>query len=319
MRCVDRYVGTGCPEELGMHLQIYPDVATFTDLAGPALLAREAEHNLMLGLLSELARNPLLFGARPPYMAAVLADGAPRALALMTPPHNLILAAGCAPEALALIADDLCQRHPELPGVVGPVADSAAFARLWQVRRGGAARRALAERIYQLTEVRPPAGVPGRLRLAGPPDLALVTDWIGAFAREALGEEGAGAARAAERWLAGRARCTCGTTGVRRRWPASPGRRRTACASAWSTPRPSGAGAATPAPPWPRPASSSSTPGGASASCSPIWATRPRTISTRRSATGRSAMWTSGALRRAAKDGFLLWRVANPPKLPLCG
>ncbi len=68
----------------------------------------------------------------PPYLVIVEAGGAPVAAALMTPPHNLVLSLSDAPEALRLIAEDVHCRHPVLPGVLGPRAESGALR-----RRGG--------------------------------------------------------------------------------------------------------------------------------------------------------------------------------------
>jgi len=186
-----------------MQLNVYADLTAFAALVRPALLEREAEHNLILGLLSELERDPLLFGAAPPYAAAATGGGAPAAVALMTPPHNLILAGGGAPEALALLADDLALRFPDLPGLLASAPVGAQFIPLWRDRRGAHARRTRAERIYELTEVSAPAPAPGRLRPAAPDDRALVAAWFAAFLREALDEDGSGADRLADRWLAG--------------------------------------------------------------------------------------------------------------------
>ncbi len=186
-----------------MQLTRYAEVAAFAARATPFLAQHEAEHNLLLGLLADLGRDPLAFG-EPPYLAAVEQAGAVVAVALMTPPHHLLLSRAAAPDALELIAEDVALFRPDLPSLQAPAELASAFVRLWERRSGGTATRIFAERIYQLTAVRPPAAVPGHLRQATAGDRALVHAWVDAFLREALGEiDPARAARSAERWLAG--------------------------------------------------------------------------------------------------------------------
>ena len=64
--------------------------AEFLDLAGPLLTADEARSNLILGIAGVLRDRPEVY---PEFGLWVVADGgAPVAAALVTPPHNLILA-----------------------------------------------------------------------------------------------------------------------------------------------------------------------------------------------------------------------------------
>ena len=49
-------------------------VAEFLERAGAFLLAREAEHGLILGLAARLLPNPRLYGSDP-YLAVVETDG----------------------------------------------------------------------------------------------------------------------------------------------------------------------------------------------------------------------------------------------------
>jgi predicted GNAT family acetyltransferase len=165
-----------------MHLERYTDAASFYQRAEPFLLAHEAEHNLQLGICTTLLRQPEVYPL-PPYLGVVEEDGEIITVALRTPPHNLILSliprTDRAPEALALLARDVAQDHPDLPGVLGPSAWSEALAH----------RQGMRERIYALTAVRPPAGVPGQMRRATEADRALLERWLAAFAAEALRDD----------------------------------------------------------------------------------------------------------------------------------
>jgi predicted GNAT family acetyltransferase len=66
----------------------------------------------------------------------------------------------------------------------------------------------MAQRIFQLTRVRPPAEVPGRLRRGEARDRARIGEWVAAFTREAMGPHTPVDApdAVAERWLSSPAR-----------------------------------------------------------------------------------------------------------------
>ena len=74
----------------GNHLRFFTDAGQFLERVQPFLLRREAEHCLILGLLDGL-RSGDQWGAAPPLMGLVENNGEVAAVALMTPPHNLIL------------------------------------------------------------------------------------------------------------------------------------------------------------------------------------------------------------------------------------
>jgi predicted GNAT family acetyltransferase len=62
------------------------------------------------------------------------------------------------------------------------------------------------ERIFQLTAVTPPPPIPGRARIAGPADRALVARWLDAFIREALEDEPSDVEAMTDRWISRRGR-----------------------------------------------------------------------------------------------------------------
>jgi predicted GNAT family acetyltransferase len=187
-----------------MDLRRYGDVAAFLAAAEPFLVEREAEHNLILGVTSNLRDAPEEFTGAP-YLATVLANGRVVAAAMQTPPFNLVLSEIDHPGAVAALADDLIDR--DLPGALGPVDHVRAFVDARLSRGGSPARLIVSERIFRLTEVRPPAPVPGRVRAAEPADRPLVLAWIDAFMREALEPtDPADVAAMTDRWLARRGR-----------------------------------------------------------------------------------------------------------------
>lgn len=180
----------------------------FIQHAGSFLLEREAEHNLMLGLAAELEHNLLVWGSQP-YMAVVKDAGRVIGAALMTPPHNLILSHMEEDAALHAIAADVATFDAAPPGVLAASAQAARFAEIWCAPRGLRPQRNVAERIFQLTAVRPTRAVPGSMRVATKADRPLLVAWIGAFHAEATPhnagataeETAAHAEKAADRWF----------------------------------------------------------------------------------------------------------------------
>ena len=186
-----------------MELQRYADVEDFLAAAGDFLVAREAEHNLILGVSQNVRDTPDAFTA-PPYFATVR-DG-PRivAVALQTPPFQLVLSEIDDAAAVPMLADDLAGR--DLPGAVGPVEHVRAFMNARTARGAPPAHLATSERIFQLTAVTPPPLAAGHARIAQPADRALVARWLDAFMREALEDDPSDVEAMADRWISRRGR-----------------------------------------------------------------------------------------------------------------
>jgi uncharacterized protein len=184
-----------------MRLDRYARVADFLAAAGDFLATREAEHNLILGVSSSMGASPDRYDA-PPYQAVVSDGDRVLMTALRTPPYNLILSEVDDSAALALLADDLAGSH--LPGVVGPPAAARDFADRWVQATGGTWSVVIDERVYRLTELRPPRPAPGSWRLAEPSDRALLAGWLVDFGIEAMNDADAVRVELAlEDWEAG--------------------------------------------------------------------------------------------------------------------
>lgn len=172
-----------------MELRRFNDLDAFEATAQPYLLRREAEHNLMLGLIASLRAGEYDV---EPYLASVVGEAGPVLVALRTPPHNMILSyVDASPtdveRALTLVADDARRAYGDtLPGVLASKPFSADFARVWQRLTDQTHVLNRAERIYQLDAVIHPQGVPGTMRRVVAADRELCLRWIGAFMQEAL-------------------------------------------------------------------------------------------------------------------------------------
>jgi hypothetical protein len=169
-----------------LRLARYSNANDFLATAGAYLQAREAEHNLILGLAGTLRDEPGTNHEAPPLFATVTDGERVVAAALRTPPRNLVLSEVDLPAAVVVLADGLAGE--ELPGVVGPPEAVRRFAERWTERTGDAWDVQLEERIFRLRRVVAPRPTPGVMRAATAGDRDLVVEWIVAFEREALPE-----------------------------------------------------------------------------------------------------------------------------------
>jgi uncharacterized protein len=186
----------------------YDSPDAFLERVGPFLAEREAEHNLLFGIVDALRRDASV-SAGPAYLAAVSDGGRVVAAALRTPPNNLVLSEIDEPDAGAaidaIVVDRIAAGDP-IPGAIGPVGVVRAFAERWAARTGASDRRLLAERAFRISRVIAPPAAPGSMRTAGPGDRDLLIAWLRAFMAEALPEEEnriTDAEQAVDRWLRG--------------------------------------------------------------------------------------------------------------------
>ncbi len=224
-----------------MQVERPSDADSFLERAGPFLLEREAEHNLLLGIAGQLRSDLRRYG-EDPYFAVALDGGRIAGVALRTPPHNLILSLVDDERAHEPLAADAQATFGRLPGVIGPSDAVAKFVRVWEERTGSTGRVAMRERTYRAVEARPPENVPGELRPYDKGDRELVLAWTRRclMRRARIPTPGSSAARQIQT-----AGSSSGTTVSRSRSAASAAPPRTGSGLGRSLPRRSCAGAAT--------------------------------------------------------------------------
>ena len=156
------------------------------DRARSFLLGNEARHILMLGLMA----TPELFEDFRMWAVVEGEEEEPLAVALMTPPHNIVVSRPAVPAAISALANGLAEEGVALPGVVGAVPEVEAFVEAWREVTGTRAALEMSQRLHRLSSVRD-LGVspPGALRRVTPRDRDLVVDWLLAFSAEALSED----------------------------------------------------------------------------------------------------------------------------------
>lgn len=163
----------------------------FLERAGSFLAAREAQHNLILGLAGRLVGDAHVFGDDDPYFAVAKRDGAIIGAAMRTPPHNVILSEIDDLEACGAFARDVRGVFAAIPGAIGPTDAVAAFASTWAELTGVRREQVLSQCIYEADAVEPPHGVPGGARGYTEADRPLVRAWLEDFPLAADGDAGA--------------------------------------------------------------------------------------------------------------------------------
>jgi predicted GNAT family acetyltransferase len=169
-----------------MKTEIVSDPTDFRRRAAP-LLADEARHNLILGILGTLISAPDVYPERRLFL--VTDESGPQCAAVMTPPYNLILADTPDPKALSVLIEALLVEDLEMPGVIGNQPTIDRFVGEWRRITGGRADLQMEQGVFVLTEVSGIVGGPGMPRPGEPADQRLLEQWMRTFIAEALPDE----------------------------------------------------------------------------------------------------------------------------------
>jgi drug/metabolite transporter (DMT)-like permease/predicted GNAT family acetyltransferase len=167
---------TSLPER-GLRLTRHDDIDDFEAHALDFLSAREAEHNLFLGICSQIRARQY----RDPYLVTVEDGERIVAAAFRTPPFPLGLSQIDASGAVELIAEHAHETFGTLPGFHGPKVDAGIFAELWSRLSGQRAQLKMEQRIYEAAKVHAPEKVPGTFRPADENDRATLINFLEHF------------------------------------------------------------------------------------------------------------------------------------------
>lgn len=145
------------------------------------LLKREAENNLLLGLLARMADGEdmgSVFGYGEDH------DGI-QSVFLNTKGNRIILSDGAdwTDEEAAQLAGLVQTLTPDLPGVIGPVKQAKQFARAWQQLNDKQINVHMNQFIYQLDKVEEAGAAIGKMREANNEDFAQLRDWLIRFGK----------------------------------------------------------------------------------------------------------------------------------------
>jgi predicted GNAT family acetyltransferase len=162
----------------------FQDATEFYRHVEPFLLVHEAEHNLLFGIMNAIMTTNSY--QLPPYLACVQQADEVVAVAMRTPPYNLLLSNMADPSILQWIAQDVQTVFGELRGVLGTKALSKSFADIWEGLSGQKYHLNFQQRIYRLEQVNPVSGVTGEYRKPTEDNRELLVQWIMDFSAEAV-------------------------------------------------------------------------------------------------------------------------------------
>ncbi|MEM7552698.1 MAG: GNAT family N-acetyltransferase [Cyanobacteria bacterium P01_A01_bin.84] len=184
-----------------MKIHRFENPHPFYDTVSKYLLKDEGENILPIGICETLSNNPKYYDSQP-YMVSVRVDDEIIAVAIRTPPHNLVLSKVKNLEAIELIAQDLYSQQiysqqlysqkqysqkQNLPGVSGLITESFTFAKLWNYLTGSNYCTRIHLRIHRLQTVKEIKTTHGYIRPATEKDKSLLCQWYEEFSIEAMG------------------------------------------------------------------------------------------------------------------------------------
>ncbi|MCX7593696.1 MAG: GNAT family N-acetyltransferase [Fischerella sp.] len=170
-----------------MKLQRFDDASLFYNRVKDYLLSQEAMHNLLLGIADTLIHYPNRYKSQP-YLATVEVDREIVAVAMRTPPYDLVLSQIKDLGAVEVIAKDLHLSLEVISGVNAPTVEAKAFAQAWRSLTNQSYQLKIAMRAFQLEQVQNISQASGYLRLATESDKELLVRWFEAFYLEAVGK-----------------------------------------------------------------------------------------------------------------------------------
>jgi len=155
------------------------DVAEYLERVESFLCASPVKHSVLLTSAHRCVAEPVT-GA---LWLWVESEGQVVAAGQLIPPWRAYVSLGTY-SAMIDLSTALHELRPELSGVGGMRTAAEAFAHRWRELTRREAVAAMEQGVYVADEVRHPAGVPGRLRLAEAVEAPLVQAWSGGFSAE---------------------------------------------------------------------------------------------------------------------------------------
>lgn len=160
----------------------YKDFIVFQKEVIPFLKQNEAEHSLLLGIISSLSEKD----KKPLVMATVVRDGRTTAVFFQNNPLQIIVAKEGAfiPREIHEIAAQLHTSFLDIPGLIGEKKFTMRLAEYLADIRVVKAKVHMNQRLYKLEKIKKPARKTGTLRKVNESDIDQITDWIYQFCIE---------------------------------------------------------------------------------------------------------------------------------------
>ena len=165
-----------------MKFNLYNDINKYTDDVIDILIQNEIQNNL---LISNCLRGKEGEDASKWFIATVNGrDGVPKLIALMTPPHNVVLYEldnNPNDKAIDLLVHEAVARGVRIPGVLAEKSLACRFADRYTSAGGSIKEDGKKMRIYRLDKVNEISFSSGRLRPAHQNDMYFLPYWNIAF------------------------------------------------------------------------------------------------------------------------------------------
>lgn len=173
-----------------MDIRYYHDASDFLAHTGKYLAENEARYGLIIGLTKALETRPELFGGEPWFCSTGTGTDI-NAVAIRTPPHNVILAqfSGSLETIGEQFVTAVSEKYGTVPGVVGDKDLGDIFAHLWCKKYNIKIAHTMSQRIHRLDKVNDVPLSPGKFRTATMSDKELLTEWFEGFRIDIGGEE----------------------------------------------------------------------------------------------------------------------------------
>lgn len=155
------------------------DAAAFESKIAPLVDAAPVMTSVVATNLQRALRDPNAF-SDPCWLWVKDEDGTTVAASIHTPPRAPHVASDD-PEVGVVLADHLAASGRPVAGVGGFRPAAEAFARRWVELRACGLTTTMEQGVYEATDVTPPRGVPGTLRVAVPADAPLLNEWAVGF------------------------------------------------------------------------------------------------------------------------------------------
>jgi predicted GNAT family acetyltransferase len=173
---------------MNVELLIHQNAREFLDIVGGDLYESESVNSLILGIAERLINYPQSH-ANPFFVSLTTQSGAFVLAALMTPPHNMILAGGNNfQEGFPLLFSYLEDQPINFPGLIGPKQMVEQFAESWRKKTNQDYQPSMYQRVYELRSVRMPAIPPGAFQAARIEHIPVIASLLQKFDLEAIGE-----------------------------------------------------------------------------------------------------------------------------------
>jgi hypothetical protein len=174
-----------------MEVVHFKDPREFQDRVLEYLAKREAENNLILGILANLIYGD--YSDNPPYLAVFEDAGTIHGVSLCTPPWPTLVSYENPPpedEVVKVMLGDMrASLQEDFTGLTGNKEFVTNLVSQWEKDTGEKAILKTSMRIYKLEEVQPVSGIPGRMRPAQKEDRKTLVDFFVGFQRDAHHED----------------------------------------------------------------------------------------------------------------------------------